>query len=355
MSGFSYEFSNHRNQEVILCKFPYNLEILNRFKKSFPSAKWSRTLKSWYVPDNMPYRNRLNIPLKEIGNQKEVLFSEGNKLEFIKFRDALTQKVFSKNTIKTYLNEFGQLLILLKEKPVSELTTEQLNAYFLYCIKKLKHSENQVYSRMNAVKSYFNLVQHRKEVFDQVIRPKAPNNLPKVLNQQEIKMLFKATQNCKHELLLKMAYGMGLRVSEIVSLKIANIDLERFQCHIQNAKGKKDRYVNFPKSLIGLLKEYLSVYQPKEYVFEGQYGGAYSLRSAQSVFKNAMKKSAITKTVGIHGLRHSYATHLYEIGVQMIHIQKLLGHNQIKTTEVYAKVSTTQLANVPSSQDAIDF
>jgi integrase/recombinase XerD len=206
---------------------------------------------------------------------------------------------------------------------------------------------------MNAVKSYFKLVLNKEEIFDTIIKPKSPNNLPKVLNYYEIKKLFGAAQNIKHELLLKMAYGMGLRVSEIVALKIENVDLERFQCHIQKGKGKKDRYVNFPKSLVALYQEYLSAYHPKEFVFEGQFGGAYTVRSTQSVFRTAMKKAGITKTVGIHGLRHSYATHLMESGVQMIHIQKLLGHSNIKTTEVYAKITTTHLTSIQSPLDIL--
>lgn len=340
MSQFFYEFVKHRNQEVILCKFQYNIDMLNRFKKAFPSAKWSRTFKAWYVVDSTLYRKRLNIPLKEIGSKIESSFNEINKMEYVKFRNALQQKQFSENTIKIYLNEFAFLLKLLKDKLVSELNTEQLNAYFLYCTKKLKHSENKIYSSMNAIKCYFKLVLNRTEVFENVIRPKSPNVLPQVLNLTEIRALLKAATNLKHELLLKMSYGMGLRVSELVGLKIEHIDIERSQCFIKNAKGKKDRYVQFPCNLVELYNNYLNVYHPQVYVFEGKYGGAYSLRSAQEVFKNAMKRANISKNTGIHGLRHSYATHLMESGVEMIHIQKLLGHNQIKTTEVNAKISS---------------
>lgn len=335
----TFKHAEHRNQKVIFCSFPYDSLDLKNFRSEFPSAKWSRTNQAWFVPDNTLYRNRLGILLPEKGIKYIDRMFIANQIEFRKYRDALQQKMFSKNTVETYLSEFAQLLMLIKTKPIHELTTDQLNSYFLYCIKTLKHSENQVYSRMNAVKSYFKLVQHRPEVFDQVIRPKSPNTLPKVLSKEEVKRLFEHTTNLKHLLMLKIAYGMGLRVSEIVDLKVTNFDLDRMQVHIQGAKGKKDRYVNFPKSLLNDFTDYLNAYHPKTMLFEGQFGDFYTVRSVQAVFKTAMKKANIQKTIGIHGLRHSFATHLLEVGTDLVFIQKLLGHSQVKTTKIYAKVS----------------
>src|SRR5690606_5324043 len=219
------------------------------------------------------------------------------------------------------------------------------------CIKTLKHSESQVYSRMNAVKSYFRLVLNKERVFDGVIRPKPTKSLPVVLSKQEILKLFSATSNPKHLLILKMAYGMGLRVSELISLKVEHIYLERKQVHIVSSKGKKDRYVHFPESLLTLYQDYLKAHQPTTFLFEGQFSEQYSIRSAQAVFRNAMTKAGINKTVGIHGLRHSYATHLLEAGTDMVFIQKLLGHKHIKTTEVYARISNKVLSRVQSPLD----
>lgn len=346
-----FSYGIHRNQKVIFCKFPYDPSFLKTFKNNFPSAKWSRTNRAWYMPDTVLCRSRLGLKLPEIGDNWLPRIYEHNKTEFLKFRDALTQKAYSPNTINTYLSEFAQLLIILKNHPVEELTSDRLNAYFLYCIKKLKHSENQVYSRMNAIKAYFNLVRNEAKIFDRVIRPKPVKSLPKVLSKQEILRLFEATDNLKHLLILKMAYGMGLRVSELIDLKIKQIDLDRMQVHIISAKGKKDRYVNFPESLKTSYFDYLNAYQPKDYLFEGQFSSQYSTRSAQAVFRNAMKKAKIHKTIGIHGLRHSYATHLLEVGTDMVFIQKLLGHKQIKTTEIYAKVSNKVLSKVQSPLD----
>ncbi len=146
---------------------------------------------------------------------------------------------------------------------------------------------------------------------------------------------------------------MGLRVSELIELMVKNIDQNRNIVHIVCSKGKKDRYVNLPISIIPLLNDYLKEYQPKNYLFEGQFQEKYTTRSAQAVFKNAMKKAEIQKTVGIHGLRHSFATHLVEAGTDMVFIQKLLGHSNIKTTEIYAKVSTRLLSKVQSPLDEL--
>ena len=206
-----FELAKHRNQNVIFCFFQYDPKTLNTFKIVYPQAKWSRLKSAWYLPDTSLYRKRLNIPLPEIGDQLLPKLYENNKQEFIKFRNVLQQKAFSSNTIKLYLYEFAQLLILLKHHPVQNLTSDRLNSYFLYCIKTLKHSESHVYSRMNAIKSYFFLVCSQSEIFDTVIRPNPTKILPKVLSSSEVKRLFQATQNLKHLLILKIAYGMGLR------------------------------------------------------------------------------------------------------------------------------------------------
>jgi len=324
----------HRNQKVILCSLPYNPELLKEFRSEFPSAKWSRTHNAWYVKDSTLYRSQLKLPLPQIGDAWLAKLYEYNKTEFVKFRNVLSQKAFSPNTINTYLSEFAQLLVLLRNHPVDAMTAEQLNSYFLYCIKKLKHSEAQVHSRMNAIKSYFRLVLHKETVFDNVIRPRPGKKLPKVLSKQEVFKLFAVTQNLKHLLILKMAYEMGLRVSELIALKVSNIDIDRMQVHIVSSKGKKDRYVRFPESLKLLYQDYLKAYQPSVYLFEGQLSEQYTVRSAQSVFRNAMKKAGISKSSGIHGLRHSYSTLLLEAGTDMVFIQKLRGRNHTRTAEL---------------------
>ena len=184
-------------------------------------------------------------------------------------------------------------------------------------------------------------------------RPKKPSILPKVIGTKDIKKLFDVTQNLKHNLMLKLCYGMGLRVSEIINLKISDIDSGNMQVLIEQSKGKKNRYVNLPESILLQLREYCREYKPKKYLFEGQYGGEYSIRSAQQVFKTAMTKAKINKQIGIHGLRHSFATHLLENGTDIKFIQELLGHNDIKTTLRYTHVSKQTIKNIKSPLDTI--
>ena len=154
--------------------------------------------------------------------------------------------------------------------------------------------------------------------------------------------------------MLKLCYGMGLRVSEIVNLKITDIDSKNMQVLIEKSKGKKDRYANLPLSILEQLRVYFKEYTPKKYLFEGQYGDQYSIRSAQQVFKDALQKAKINKDVGIHSLRHSFATHLLEAGTDVTFIQQLLGHNDLKTTLRYTHVSKKNLKNIKSPLDSIE-
>lgn len=189
---------------------------------------------------------------------------------------------------------------------------DRLRQYLLHCTNDLKLSESTLHSRINACKFYFEKVLHHDKFFFDIPRPKKPLALPKVIHASDIKKIVDATDNLKHNTMLKLCYGMGLRVSEIIQMKIKDIDSKNMQVLVARAKGKKDRYVNLPESLLEQLLRYFKAYRPKEYLFEGQYGGPYTARSVQQVFKNAMAKANVPKTVGIHSLRHSFATHLLE-------------------------------------------
>jgi site-specific recombinase XerD len=190
-------------------------------------------------------------------------------------------------------------------------------------------------------------------MFFDIPRPKLPQTLPKMLNKREIAKMFSAIENPKHLLMLQLCYGMGLRVSEIVNIKIEDIDSETMRVHIVGAKGKKDRYTPLPQSILENLRNYYIKYKPKIWLFEGMHGAQYAIRSVQAVFKNAINKANIKKIIGIHGLRHSYATHLIETGADIRVLQDLLGHNSIKTTQIYTHVTDVSLSKVRSPLDDI--
>jgi len=351
----NYKFSMgvHKDKNVIFVLFPFNPSLKQELKEKFHSVRWSNSKRCWYVPDNKSIRNELGIkPKTEMGKSVICQIQPINQDALKRMHELLLLKAYSPNTIKTYCVEFSQLLYLLKNTSVDTLTPERLRAYLLYCISTLKLSENQIHSRMNAIKFYFDQVlQREKFFFEEIPRPKKKSLLPKVIDKKDITKIFANVDNPKHLLMLKLCYGMGLRVSEIVNLKITDIDSKRMQVHIEAAKGKKDRYVTLPTSILDDLRNYYRTYRPNVYLFEGQYGGQYAIRSVQAVFKKAMQKAKINKSVGIHGLRHSYATHLLECGTDMVFIQKLLGHKDMRTTEIYAKVSNRQLGKIKSPLD----
>ena len=292
-------------------------------------------------------RSTTGVPRKrELTKVSEVNMPALNAL-----REKLILKSYSKNTQRTYYYEFAQFLYLLGNHDVNSLDEKRIRSYFLYCAETLQMKESQINSRYNAVKFYYEQVLGRKKFFIDLPRPKMPSQLPKHISVRDIKKLFAAVSNPKHALMLKLCYGMGLRVSEIVNMKITDIDSGNMQVLVESGKGKKDRYVNLPESILEDLRAYYKEYRPKMYLFEGQGGGKYSIRSAQNVFKAAMTKANINKDIGIHGLRHSFATHLLEKGTDISYIQQLLGHNDIKTTMRYAKVAQKSLKSVKSPLD----
>ena len=339
----------HRGSKRIAVYFEKNAELIARIKQ-LEGARWSQTMGVWHLPDTLENRIRFRISLSE-GKSALSQIEDGNQLVLKRFIEEIQLKGYSDNTLKTYRNEFGIYLNYLKEIPAQNRTTEDIRNYVLFCINELKLSEATVHSRINAIKFYYEQVLRRERFMIEIPRPKKPSKLPKVIAPVDIKKLFEVTPNLKHNTMLKLCYGLGLRVSEIVNLKITDIDSNSMQVFIERAKGKKDRYVNLPQSILVQLRTYFIEYKPKLYLFEGQYGGHYSSRSAQQVFRNALLKAKINKTVGIHSLRHSFATHLLEQGTDIRFIQELLGHIDIKTTLLYTEVSDKSIRKIISPLD----
>lgn len=346
-----FSVGKHKTKNVIWCKFPKNDALLFALKKQYPFCRWSNTNKCWYITDSVEIRKQLGLAQKEPSENLLHKIHPVNQPALQGMENQLKLKAYSPNTAKVYLGEFSQLLIILKNHPVDTLTPERLKSYLLYCVNELKLSETHLHSRLNALKFYFEQVLHKENFFVDIPRPKSKSTLPKVLSTKDIQKLFDVTTNPKHKLMLQLCYGMGLRVSEIVHLKLSDIDSKRMQVLIENSKGKSDRYVHLPESVLTLLRSYYKTCKPRYFLFEGQYGGQYSIRSVQAVFKNGMRLAKINKPIGIHSLRHSYATHLLEYGTDMAFIQKLLGHNDMKTTMIYARVGTKEIQKVKSPLD----
>ncbi|WP_396636272.1 tyrosine-type recombinase/integrase [Maribacter sp. R77961] len=353
LSNYTFHADQHKGKDVILVQFPFNNNLKLALKKRFPSARWSASKKAWYLPDLSVIRKELQLQEKNTVETKALRIHEVNQEAYRALNEQLTLKDYGKSTITMYLAEFYHLLVLLDDYPVQDLNPKRLKDYFLYCIRVEKMRERKLNGKINAIKFYFEQVLHRPKMFFDIPRPKKATSLPKMLSKSEVKKLFNVTQNIKHRIALQLCYGMGLRVSEVVNLKIEDIDSKRMVVHVVGAKGKKDRYVPLPKSILPKLREYYLSFKPKTYLFEGQYGGPYGKSSLQQVFRLAMKRAKINKKIGIHGLRHSYATHLLEAGADMRFIQELLGHHSIKTTQVYTKVTPRSISKVQSPLDSI--
>jgi integrase/recombinase XerD len=348
----------HHNDARIAVYFDKNPDAIERIKK-LPGAKWSSTLKAWHLPDNTEYRRRFGLEAKNITHQqialkKEVILHLDNSSieKLTAFENLLRIKKYSESTIKNYRNEFAIFLKTASGKvDIDTLTENQLNAYLLYLVKKKNYGESQLNTSVNALKFYYEKVSKMPRLYFSLPRPRKKHVLPKVIDKKSVFALLNAPDNLKHKTMLMCAYAAGLRVSEVASLKICDIDSQRMMIRIEQSKGKKDRYVMLSEKLLTQLREYFKEYRPKEYLFEGQYGGQMSVRSIQNVFAKAKQDAGILQPVGIHSLRHSFATHLHESGIDIKHIQDLLGHNSVKTTSIYTHVSNRTLSKIKSPFD----
>ena len=267
------------------------------------------------------------------------------------YKDLLIQKRYSQNTQDIYCSYFKDFCIYFKDETLENITTSQINSYILNLIKSKNISISQQNQRINAIKFYYEKVLGRKEEYYELHRPRKENKLPKVLSKNEIKRIFVATQNIKHKCILMLIYSAGLRRSELLNLKLTDIDSERIVIHINGAKGKKDRISLLSNNLLRLLRQYYKEYHPKQYLFEGQNGGMCSPTSVANILKRAAVKAGIQKTVTPHMLRHSFATHLLEQGTDLRYIQELLGHNSSKTTEIYTHVSKKAIDKIKNPMD----
>ena len=269
------------------------------------------------------------------------------------YMDMLMAMNYSGSTIRTYSQCFLRFLKDHEFKSPEELTQQQVVRYLSgLMLKGLSASSG--HSMVNALLFYYKHVLGIERFQLKLPRPKSEKKLPTVLTMEECLKIFRAVDNPKHKLLLLIGYGAGLRVSEIVHLQWQDILFTEHKIHIKNAKGKKDRMVMLPYSIVHSLEVFRQMYPKSIYVFEGQFAGEpYSVRSVQEVLRAALKKSGLEKRATVHSLRHSFATHLLEAGTDIRYIQKFLGHSSIKTTTIYTHISQGALQQIESPLDRI--
>ncbi|MFH0894206.1 MAG: site-specific integrase [Bacteroidota bacterium] len=282
---------------------------------------------------------------------KPVLNAENQKF-LDTFKHWMQHKRYSSSTIDTYVDGARSFIAYLQPKPVSEANNDDMvrfvNEYIL--ARGLSYSyQNQV---VNACKLLFREVIKSRIDIEKLERPRREYKLPNILSKEEVKIILQTPKNQKHRAMLSLIYACGLRRSELLNLKPVDVDENRRLLIIRNAKGRKDRVAPISEKIIEILKDYYKTFKPRIWLFEGQQAGErYSEESLAKVLKNSIQAVGITKPVSLHWLRHSYATHLLESGVDLKYIQELLGHKSIKTTEIYTHVTQKSLQKIKSPFD----
>ena len=336
----------HNSENRIAVYFEKNQDLIARIKQ-IEGARWSQQKTVWHLPDTEENRLRFNL-----APPTNLLPSSEGITQIEKFKQWMRSKRYSESTITTYSEALKSFLIFYREKPISEITNDDVIIYNNDYILKNNLSASYQNQIVNAIKLYFMTVRATKIEVDKIHRPKRAKLLPNVLSKEEIKLILNAHSNIKHKMMLSLIYSCGLRCGELLALRPVHIDSMRNIVLLKNSKGKKDRIVPLSPKILEMLRDYYKAYKPKTYLFEGQVVGVpYDSRSLQQVLKQALYKAQLTKPATLHWLRHSYATHLLESGTDLRYIQELLGHNSSKTTEIYTHVSTKSIQQIKSPFD----
>jgi site-specific recombinase XerD len=272
------------------------------------------------------------------------------KSVFTVIEDNMIQRNYALNTIliyKSILKKFASYCVKNNINPKEDAIS------FLHYLIKEGFSISYQNQAINAIKYYWETILNKDRQFIKIDRPKRERKLPEVLSLHEVSRIIDTCKNFKHLMIIKTIYACGLRISELVNLEIKDINGKRNTIKIKLGKNKKDRVLPIPEELLKELRSYFFVYKPTKYLFEGKGSTfinpkKYSASSIQVFVKKISKKAGILRTITPHTLRHSYATHLYEYGVNLRSIQVLLGHESSKTTEIYTHVSNVHIINTPS-------
>lgn len=269
-----------------------------------------------------------------------------------RFIDDLRLKNFSDGTIKVYVHAVEKFAQFLGRSP-DESTVQDVRAFLIHELDR-GISRSYCVVQRNALRHLYQDTLGRTDELQALPRPKRERRLPVVLSREEVQRLFAVARNLKHKALFMTAYDAGLRLSEILNLRVEDIDSARMVIHIRQAKGKKDRYSRLSLALLKLLREYWRDYRPESFLFPGAHPNkCYDVSTPGQILQKLRRKAGITKRVSMHTLRHSFATHLLEAGTNLRVIQQLLGHSNIQTTCVYTHISIEELREAPSPMELL--
>ncbi|WP_439182731.1 site-specific tyrosine recombinase/integron integrase [Carboxylicivirga taeanensis] len=321
----------------------------------------------WIVPDYQKTKESLNNYFTSQGCHIKVHVKHNEKIqrhldkqnyrddkEVFNFIKLMTLQGAGKRTIENYASQIKKLKNYYDGKPVGDLSDEEIQDYLFFLREELSYSRSAQNIVVSAVKRFLSAFSEREPGSFNLPRPKKRLTLPKTIEKEEVAALLSLNMNTKHKCILYMLYATGIRCGELINLRVEDVNFNRKVITIKNGKGDKSRIVSLPEKLAPLLQTYLRKEQPNDYLFEGQKGGVYSSSSVQKILKKAAENAGIDKHVTPHMLRHSFATHLHDTGMDIRNIQKLLGHSSTKTTQIYTYVSKRDICKLKSPLDDLD-
>ena len=362
----------NKDERWIIVKYKYSRAV-NQVLLNAKGCKWHEDLKEFVIHPKVSllryFIKQVSAKLKvRVHNELEIKDYETIQLlyeqpyckdMFFKscpkqFLQHLQLKGYSRNTISTYYYYVLRFINSYKQNSldqINQFASAKINDYHQLMLGHKKYSYQTINQSVSAIKVYYNSYLGKDIQLNEVVRPKVGKQLPKVWSKDEIRRIIASTENLKHKTILSLLYGSGLRIGEVLNLKIGDIDSKRMRIRVLGAKGKKDRYTVLGIAQLAVLRKYYKEYKPGNYLLEGQLGGKYSAASAGKILKKAISRSGVPMRGGLHSLRHSFATHLLESGTDLRYIQELLGHNSSKTTEIYTHVSNKYLHHIKSPLD----
>jgi len=359
----------YRDKLIVTFRFEYNKDLISKIKK-IEGITWSQSKRTWYIPkenfnlhqvfENLKAVTYLDYStlMQEKPDKPKPISPKPQLKPDVKIPEAyinlLIQKRYSLNTQKIYLSYFSDFMRHFNHSKLERVSKEEINTYILMLIKTHNISSSQQNQRINAIKFYYEKVLGNPKTTYDIERPRKEHKLPEVLSKEDIQKMLSNTKNLKHKAIIALTYSCELRRSEVINLKTEEIDSKQMLILIKGAKGKKDRYVQLSPKVLTLLREYYKFYNPKTHLFEGQNNDKYSTTSVIKIVKEAANKSGIKTRVYPHILRHSFATHQLEQGVDIRYIQEWLSHSSSKTTERYTHVSENNFKNFKNPIEDFD-
>jgi len=349
------------NARRIQFSIPFGAKEWRAKIKAIPSIWYSKPQQLWTVPNTKENLEKLkaifgqSIEMKNREKSEripqKVKLSEAMEMELVKVHQKIILKAYSNNTWKSYRGPLVYFFKFFENRKLKDVTKDEIESYVAKWIVKYHISETKQNTIINAIKFYYEQVLGQPREFYDIQRPKRSKTLPGILSMDEVQSILTAVDNIKHKAILHTIYSGGLRISELLNLRIEDIRSDDGYIFVKGAKGKKDRRTILSKHLLILLRDYYKVNKPSYWLFEGQSGGKYSASSVQSIFRKAVKKANINPWATVHSLRHSFATHLLQQGTNLRYIQSLLGHSSSKTTEIYTHLLKVDNSIVKSPLD----